>query len=152
MRYRKTLLLLLLLLPPLTDCSGPAVYPQGDLADQILVARHGHDGKLTNQTCLKYDKGKCVDMHLIEYDLSDKAFRDNARRLQFFCKMGGREYKICPDRPGFCRTTYPDCNWLTSIFGCDKQVDYVPATPIAPLADAHLQCFSIAKYDWDEIN
>lgn len=148
MRYLS--LILLSFLPLLSNCGSPVIYPQGDMADQILVARHGHDGKLTNQTCRKYEKGQCVDMHLIDYDISDKSFRDNARRLQFVCKMGGKEYKFCTDRPGLCRTTY-DCTWLQNIFGgCTKNIEYIPANPIAPLADAHLQCFSTSKYDWDQ--
>lgn len=148
MRFKSLLLLLLL---PLINCGSPEIYPQGELADQILVARHGHEGSLTNQTCLAYDHDKCVKESLITYDLSNQSFRDTARRLQFVCKMGGKEYKICPDKPGFCRTTDP-CNWFSSTFqGCEKQIEYVPASPTQLLIDGRIRCFSRSKYDWDAI-
>lgn len=153
MRHSKLKVVAALLLSLLlSNCTAPQTYPQGQLADQILVARHGHEGKLTNQVCTTYDKdAKCISWNLIEYDLSQQTFRDTARRLQFICKMGGKRYKICPDRPGICRTTY-SCNWFTGIFGgCDKNVEYVPASPTEVLIQSHVKCFSESQYSWESI-
>lgn len=135
----------------LFSCSSPRLYPQGSLGDQILVARHHHEGKLTNRVCTKYKGETCIEDSVIEYDLSSSVFREEARKLNFVCKVGGRQYKICPDQPGFCRTTYQK-NWFQKIVGGGKKnVEYLSGSPTQTLIDLHIRCFSETQYDWDSI-
>lgn len=145
MSMLKKLVLLLLL----NGCSGPQIIPLGTLDDQILIAVTGHEGKLINQTCAEYKKNECVRKSIVEYDMNDATFRANARLSNFVCKIGDKQYIISADQPGFIRNTY-SCNWFTGIFGgCQKNVEYLPASPTSSLIDGKIQCFDPNKYSWD---
>lgn len=151
LEHRLPLLFLLIALN-LAGCSEPVFYPVRELTDQILVPRHGYENKLTHQTCGQYANGLCVASKFVEYDLTAKEFREQLSRLGFVCKFGDKEYKVCVDQAGFCRTTYSR-NFLQKLFGGGtKQVEFLPATPVQALIDGRLRCFSPAYYDWDTIH
>lgn len=77
--------------------------------------------------------------------------RQQLVRFDFVCKLAGRRFHPCEDRPGFCRRTY-DCSWLELAFGaCAPDVEFVPMSPYQALIDADLKCFSERAYSWDEV-
>lgn len=143
MNMPKRLALLALLL--LNSCGTPTIYPQGSLATQIVKSRTAYPGMLTNQTCGQYDKQTCTKEIVIQYDLTAQATRDALREQGFVCKMGGHQYKICADQPGFCHTVNT-CNFFTGIFGCTPTVTVIPLSPMPQIT-----CFSPSVYDWDSI-
>src|SRR5690349_12442922 len=98
----------LLLLPiQFLSCSSTQIYPQNPLASEILYPRPGHDGKLTNQTCVSLDKkGNCTNWSVKEYDLNDEKVRAELNKLEFVCKIAGHRYKVCDTKPGFCHITF----------------------------------------------
>jgi len=132
-------------------CAGVEIYPAHSLVDQIIMPRAGYDGKLTNRTCGAYKDGKCSDEKIQTYDLSDALFRKTANDLKFLCNVGGRRFKICMDKPGFCRfssETYK-CGFL-GLAKCSKQIEeYLPASPYQFLLDAKVKCSNKENYPFE---
>ena len=73
------------------------------LEKQRLVPRPGYEGYLTNRICLKWYGSKCEKESIKKYSLKDRKVRENFIELQFACHVGGKRYRICPDKAGFCR-------------------------------------------------
>ena len=85
-------------------------------------------------------------MVIKEYDLQDANFRKEANDFGFICNLGGKRYKICLDKPGFCRISYK--NGFLGI-GKKKIEEYVPAVPYQYLIDANLKCFNKDEYPFE---
>lgn len=134
-------------------CAGPQIFPAHPLVDQILKPRVGHDGKLTNRTCLKIEKDKCVEEKIVDYEIADPVFRKTANDFHFLCNIAGRRFKLCLDKPGFCRfssETYR-CGFL-KLGKCSKRIEeYLPAEPYKYLIDAKVRCFKKETYPFDGV-
>lgn len=138
--------------------TGPALYPEHPLVDQIIKVRQGHDGMLTNRTCtekpdpaLKDSSPDCPLEHIKDYPLADVDFRQTANRLNFICNVGGKRYKICLDKPGFCRFSYKqDCFLGIFCHPAERLEEYLPVEKYGFLLDANARCAKKEKYDlWD---
>lgn len=145
--------LLPLLLPVLlNNCVTEPTYLQHPLESEIISPRPGHDGKLTNRArvCVAEQDGKCIKWGFTvkEYDLSDPNFRTLVNRMGFICSVGCHRYKICIDKPGFCRVSYTS-NWIGGLFGQrDRHEDYLPISPYQAVLDANVRCFNQSIYNF----
>lgn len=142
-----------LLLLPLLSCANAQLYPQQSLSREILMPRLGHDGKLTNQACLQYNLDKCMSWGIKEYDLANPAFRDTANAADFICNVSGKRYKICKDKPGFCRIGY-QCSRVLGICSSQTEIetDYIPAIPYQKILDLNVKCFNQSVYSWVDVH
>lgn len=133
----------------------PTIYPEHPLVDEILKVRKGHEGLLTNRTCaLKTDPNAadsspgCQVEHIKDYALSDPEFRQTVNRLNFICNVGGKRYKICLDKPGFCRFSYTqDCFLGFICKPAERLEEYLPVEKYGFLLDANVRCAKKEKYD-----
>jgi len=73
------------------------------LEKQHLIPRQGYEGYLTNRVCLKWYGDKCEKDSVKKYSLKDKEVRAKLISLQFACHIGGKRWRICPNKEGFCR-------------------------------------------------
>jgi len=110
---------------------------------QILKPRAGHKG-LTNRACLAWnDENECLKYEIQEYLLEDAEFRETVNSFDFICSIGGRRFKVCKDKPGFCRITYTDCG----IFCRRKRhEEYIPAEKYDFLLAANTRCMNKEEY------
>ena len=136
----------------ISGCAGPKIYTAHPLVDQILKPRTGVEGNLTNRTCSKYDGDRCAQENIQAYNLSDPVFRKTVNDLKFLCNIGGRRFKVCLDKPGFCRfssDTYK-CGFL-HLFKCSGELEeeYLPAEPYQFLLDAKVRCFNKETYPFE---
>lgn len=132
----------------MAGCAAPTLYPEHALVDQIIKVRAGHEGNLTNRTVTGYDKdGKPIEK-IKDYSLESQDFRETVNRLSFICNIGGKRYKICLDKPGFCRFSRDEKCFL-GIFCKDSDVieEYLPVEKYGFLLDANARCASREKYD-----
>jgi hypothetical protein len=142
--------------------SAPIIYPEHPLADQIIKPREGHEGKLTHRSCLAKSKtplspgqkpetdGRyCADQQIREYPLEDPTFRETVNKLDFICNIGGSRYKICKDKPGFCRFTRApkSCVLIFCKPGAIIEDDYLPVAKYRFLLDAKTRCAKKGNYD-----
>lgn len=81
------------------------IYYRSPLFQQRLVVRPQYPGYLTNQICLEYKKGECTNWDLDKHDLTDPVFREHANKLKISCRVGEQYWRICLDKPGYCRRT-----------------------------------------------
>lgn len=134
----------------LNNCGSEQIYPQHPLAQEILSPRPGHEGKLTNQSCLKYEGENCTSWSVKDYDLSIQATRDELNNLGFICKIVGKRYKVCKDSIGFCRMTYQQNCFLGFMCGdASETIGKFPMTPYQNVLDANVKCFNEQYYDWE---
>lgn len=116
--------------------------------DQILRPRPGYTG-LTNRACESwYDDNECKKYVVKEYLLTDAEFRNTANKIGVICKVGGRRFKVCLDKPGFCRHTYTR-DWFLA--PKKKREEYIPMDPVKFHLDAGTRCFSEDRYDFLEV-
>lgn len=124
----------------------PTMYPKLALVDQILKPREGFSG-LTHRTCASLDeKNQCV-WQIEEHKLDEPAFRTAANALNFICNIGGRRFKVCLDKAGFCRMQSVSCGWF-----CHKTVEaeFIPVTNYKFLLDANTRCFNKNTYPFGD--
>lgn len=127
-----------------------AVFTQNPLVYQILKPRPEYPGMLTNRACLKYDGEKCIEEDVDIYDMNDEAFREKANTLDFICNIGGRRFKICKDKPGFCRRTFKKkCWWKFCRKRKLRNEEYIPVEPYQFLLDANVKCFNKDRYPFE---
>lgn len=100
MRARFWLMLLFL------GCATKPPLPRSALIDQRLSARPGDRRELSNTAEVLAPDGKTLTLALEYQDLTDPSVRETLFRLRFICSVGGRLFKVCPDKPGFCRVDY----------------------------------------------
>lgn len=152
MRYAFLLLMMLL-----SGCStAPERIMRHELLEQILTPRKGAKG-LTNRACDEWEEGKgCKTWGVRDYDLNDPAIRKQLNDLGFLCQVGGRRFKVCLDKPGFCRISWDekrDC--FLGICGSarrvNRKVEYVPVEPYQALLDAKVRCAS-REYPLQELD
>lgn len=135
----------------MTGCAGREIFPAHPLNEQLIKPRPGHEGKLTNRSCSKYEKDLCVEEHIQEYALSDKDFRETANQLDFICNIGGRRFKICLDKPGFCRVSYKENCFLFFCSRGERLEEYLPVEKYKFLLDSGARCANKQMYNlWDK--
>lgn len=123
--------------------------PQHELNDQILKVRKGFEGSLTNRACLEYDGKKCKKDNITVYSLEDQKFRDTVNRLDFICNIGGKRFKVCIDKPGFCRKSSVCAWWDLAKLFCEPAWEYIPVSDFQFLIDSRARCFNKNKYSFD---
>lgn len=130
-------------------CATSEQYPENALYEKILTVRPGHDGCLTNRSCTEYDKNnECLNYKIDDYSLSDDSLRKQLNDFNFICMIGGRLFKVCIDKPGFCRHWYRACGFL----GMNKcrQEEYLPISDYSYHLNAQTKCWSFNAYGWIE--
>lgn len=130
-------------------------HPKNPLIDQIIKPRVGFDGHLTNRSCLEYDGSNCVKEDISTYDLVDPVIRENLNKLSFICTIAGHRYKVCLDKPGFCRKTVDRvcAKWdLLKLF-CKhpESWEYIPVENYQYLIDSKTRCFNKENYNFSEM-
>lgn len=132
-------------------CASNRVYPRNPLVDQVIKPRPGYERHLTNSACLKYENGNCVNLEIKPYSLDDESFRKMANEFDFICNVGGRRFKICLDKPGFCRNwTFVKCEpWdFLKIFCEDIAMeDFIPIDDYNFILESNAKCANKYKYD-----
>lgn len=126
--------------------SAPELYYRHELADQILKPRPGYAG-LTNRACAKFDDdGVCQDWQVEAHSLDDANFRQTVNTLGMVCNIGGRRFKVCLDKPGFCRIWYTDCGLF-----CRKKrhEEYIPASNEQLILASKTRCMDPRKYPFE---
>lgn len=126
--------------------SGTISYPRHELLDQILRPRPGHEGKLTNTSL---DATGAV--HTDEYDINDEPTRAKLNTLNFVCNIGGRHFKVCKDKAGFCRFSTTKSCFLFFCKDSDKQEEFIPVYGYQFLLDAKTRCFNKETYPFGGI-
>ena len=126
-------------------------YPEKDLVSQILRARAEFPGYLTNTSCEKYVGDECKGGYkLSSYDLKDPVVREKLVRLDFICSVGGRRFKIDPDKPGFVRLNQIEkcARWDVLHVFCQRVVEqeFLGIEPWDFLVDADVRCFQKNRY------
>ena len=100
------------------------------LQGQRLIPRPGYEGHLTNRVCKDFYGKKCdkdkdgnLEVSIRQYDIRDEALRKKLIEFGFACSVGGKRYRICPDRPGFCRRElHKKCvKWKKGLFSRKKK-------------------------------
>jgi hypothetical protein len=90
----------------LTGCSSsPQIYPRKELISWELRPRTGHIG-LTSQRCIKYEKEKCIELDLVEFDLNKDEDRKRLHDARFVCRVEVSPrpwYRICRELHGLCQ-------------------------------------------------
>jgi len=126
----------------ISGCStSREVYSRNPLVKQIIKPRPGFEGKLTNSRCVKYEKDECKKLEYQSYDLNDESVRLNLNGHEFICSINGKRYKICKDKPGFCR------HWYTGWFVFkEKHEEYLPIAKYQFILDSGAKCFSRKIY------
>ncbi len=89
-------------------------YTRPVFAKQRLVVRKEYPGHLTNKMCMKYVDGKCQDWSLVKYDLNDPEVRKKLNQYKISCKVAQKRFRVCLDRPGFCRREIKCIKWKKS--------------------------------------
>jgi hypothetical protein len=72
-----------------------------------------------------------------------------ANDLSFVCNLAGRRFKVCLDKPGFCRRWgEKDCD--LGIFCKTRQrEEYIPAEPMELHLAGNTRCFNKERYPFD---
>lgn len=137
--------LLSLLLLNIGCATLPKPYVKHTLIDQILRPRPGYTG-LTNSHCALWENDECKKVEIEERQLTPE-FRIMANDFKFICNIGGRRFKICLDKEGFCRLEeVPSCLLCKTK---TKEI-FIPITDYQYLLDANTKCFNKEKYSfWD---
>ena len=93
-----------------------------ELLYERLIPRRGYDGFLTNQICKEFDSnGKCIgEISLRKYSIEDQAVRSQLNKFKFACSIGGKRYRICETKAGFCRQESGCLEYKTKIFSREK--------------------------------
>lgn len=140
--------------------TAPVLYPAHPLVDQIVKVRAGHEGFLTNRTCSGKDESlgiekECLGEKITRYPLEAEEFRQTANRLNFLCNIGGKRFKICLDKPGFCRFSSgpKKCSGFLGLFCKEGELleEYLPVEKYRFLLDAKTKCANKDKYDlWSQ--
>ena len=131
-------------------CVTALPLPRSPVADQVLTVRPGGDPVLSNRimvVCGEKGKERCPE--LARYDLRDDKTRAMLFQFKFVCKIAGRLYKVCPDKPGFCRSEYKGLKWPWSkpkLTYLDIEKDY------DLLVGARTTCVSKDKRGIDELD
>lgn len=129
----------------LAGCQTSPILKRSEVIDQILRPRPGFAPHLTNQI-IKDGKPEVVT-----YDLSSQETRTLLNELKFICKLSGRRFYVCLDKPGICRNTFEtkDRGWFRSKKTI-KRVEFKDiATEYELFLAAKLVCFSQESYQWD---
>lgn len=146
MRPRLVDLAILAGVAALAACTSPrAGLPRSPLVGQILTPRPGYEGALTNRRCVVYRGEECITPEIAVYPLASEEVRRTLNELQFICNIGGRRYKVCRDKPGFCRISYRD----RFLRGDERVEEFLPVERYQFLLDARARCFNRDSYDFD---
>lgn len=116
--------------------------PKHPLSKQILRVRQGYDGHLTHR------RDDVIQAH----SLSDPEFRKTLNDLDFICRIGNKRYKVCLDKPGYCRRKFEQKCFIF----CGKRKliweKYLPASDHLFLVAAGTTCFNKHIYSQPGVN
>lgn len=122
----------------LIGCASQEKYYKHQLYRQRLVIRIDHPGHLTNQTCVEMDGEDCKKWDITTYDMNDEEFRRKANDFRIVCRLGGKRWRICLKKAGFCRRICLKKGWGGK---CKKHEEkFIPATDHQYLYDAGTVC------------
>ena len=112
---------------------------------QRFVPRPGYDHHLTNRVCRSNKLGSCKEWSIRAYDLRDDLVRKQYVDFKIACRIAGRRFRVCLDKPGFCRRERV-CKKKSGFFKkkCkkwDKKIEYIPISNYQYLIDSNLECF-----------
>jgi hypothetical protein len=118
----------------LSSCSTQL--PRNQFVNQRFVARPSHPEQLTNQAL--NDEG---EIEVVAYSLGDASFRKRMNDFKISCKIGKERWRVCLDRPGYCRRDV--CLKRTRFSNKCKKWDerYIPASNHQYLVDGGLYCY-----------
>lgn len=91
----------ILLLTFLVACSSTIEH--STLDKQRLAPRSSHRPNLTNKICKKEKFKKCSEWSILTYDMKNEVVRKQLNQLGFACNLSKKRWRVCSDRPGFCR-------------------------------------------------
>jgi hypothetical protein len=94
-------------------CSSTPVFERGALVSLELRPRPGFKG-LTNQRCVKWKEGKCIERDVKDFDLTIDEERLRLHAARFVCRVGdGPLFRICKTLHGLCQQTVEKTGWFT---------------------------------------
>ena len=111
-------MLKMLLALSLISCETTQIYYRSIFTEQRLIVREAYPEYLTNQICLEYKGTVCVKWDIMKYSMNDELFRKHANELGIRCYIGGEYWRICLNKPGFCRRTQECIEQY--LFHCEK--------------------------------
>ena len=137
-------LLCLALALVLSNCKSLQIedhYTRGSLVSQLLVFRTEYPNKLTNRS----------SDNIVSYDLTDSNVRSELDKLYFVCTINQKEYHICQDKAGLCRTLNDCAKWKKILFKPDECIEHKQEflssdTDLKFLVDANTECKSEIYY------
>lgn len=122
------------------SCATP-IFEKNNLANQILRVRVDYPESLTNSTCYEYKSGMCIKFNVDQYDLNDQKIREKLNSFNFKCAIAGKRYRICKDKPGYCRWIEECKKHSFMWWGCREwEEEYIPAKDHKYLIDAGVRC------------
>jgi hypothetical protein len=104
------------------------------LKDQRLAYRsYG----LSNRVC---SGDECT---IKKYDINDPAIRKLLNQLRFVCKIGGKRWRVCLRKAGFCRRTERCLKKFFWIFRCERyETKFLPVEDHDYLVNLGIVCKS----------
>ncbi len=106
---------------------------------------------LTNRVMVLSADGKSTIPEIKEYSLEDAEFRTTANKLNFICSIGARRFKVCIDKPGYCRHTFYQKCFLGICGKKHREEEYIPAKEKHQfLLDAKAKCFNYGEYPFEQ--
>lgn len=132
----------------LTSCvTTQTLYERSALSHQILSARPGYPGQLTNRVCLAKDEnGACTWEEIVGHPLADADFRKFVTANLFTCRIGERIFRICPDRAGYCRNACKQKCFLGICGARTCSEEYLDAEDHDYLLNAGTECWNENVY------
>jgi len=91
---------------------------------------------------LSYKNQACTNFDTITYDLKDDNVRNKLVDIGFICDIAGKRYRICREKPGYCRWEIA-CkhHYWYWMFACKEHEEtYIPASNHQFLVDAKTEC------------
>lgn len=108
----------------LLSCTTTPTYSRGALFEQILRPYPAHPNMLVNQACVKYERGVCIQIDTVLFDLKKEEDKKQLRDLKFICKVGAERFGICFEGAGLCQMTKAKlCRLCVKKYIVIKQLD-----------------------------
>lgn len=104
----------------IVGCQTPTV-GHAPMFKERIAPRPGYEGMLTNRICKKELFGSCQEWSVKTYDIKDPKVRKAANDFGMACQIGGKRFRICMDKTGFCRREQICLKWSKSWFGMGKE-------------------------------
>ena len=97
------------------SCAIPQrIYERKELVGWEIRPRPNYKG-LTSLRCTKWEKERCIERDVIDFDLTDDAQRLRLHAARFVCRVGeGPHFRICKKLHGLCQQTEVRSGFLGS--------------------------------------